>query len=111
MFSKTAVLLLAFAAAAIIAAAADAGAWKPGTPTLVSEQEAQQLMEKKFDHVFCTGVPRFGHSGDWPDATYRVLDCSVEQGDTICPGVRVAAVKAARRFYFRLNIMRQGECY
>jgi len=88
-----------------------AGTWKPGTPTLVSEQDAQKSLEQSFDHVFCMGVARFGHSGEWPDETFRVLDCSIEYNEKYCPGVRYAAFKGAKRFYFRLKVMRIGSCY
>jgi hypothetical protein len=122
LMRTAALLLTALAAAAILAGTATASlhlpqrvsgtaTWKPGAPTLVSEEDAQNLMEKTYDHVWCTGVPRFGHSGEWPDSTYRVFDCSVEHNQTICPGMRVKAIKAAKLFYFKLDIMRMGNCY
>jgi hypothetical protein len=108
---KSAALLLALTTAALFAGTAGAGIWKPGTPTLVSEQDAQKSLEQSFDHVFCMGVPRFGHSGEWPDETFRVLDCSIEYNEKYCPGVRYEASKGAKRFYFRLKVVRIGSCY
>jgi hypothetical protein len=89
-----------------------AGAWVPGQAYLITETDAQNALERGYDHVFCTGVARFGHSNDeWPDEEFHVFDCSVEINQTICPGARYAAVKATRRNYFRLDRIRLGNCY
>jgi hypothetical protein len=89
-----------------------AGAWVPGQAYLITETDAQNALERGYDHVFCTGVARFGHSNDeWPDEEFHVFDCSVEIDQTICPGARYAAVKATRRNYFRLDRIRLGSCY
>lgn len=106
------ILVLAVLAAALLAGAAQgASAWRPGEAYRVTEQDAETSLERTMDHVYCTGVARFGHSGEWPDADYHVLDCSIERNDTYCPGARFEAVKGGQPGYFRLRLMKLGSCY
>lgn len=106
----TSVLVLAAVAAAVVTGTAQAR-WVPGQAYRVSEQDAEKALEQKFDHAFCTGVPRFGHDGEFPDEEFHVLDCSIELNGDYCPGARIAAVKGNQPGYFRLRLMKTGECY
>jgi hypothetical protein len=111
VFLATLVVLLATAGA--IAGTAQAGRWIPGTNYLISEDDANSFLEKGFDHAYCTGVPRFGHRGSFPDEEFVVFDCDITRRSSgiDCLDTRVRSVKGSRRGYFRIKLISQGDCF
>lgn len=104
-------LLLAALAALMLASTATASPWKPGTNLLVSEEDMGDLLEMAYDTAYCSGIPRFGHSGEFPYEEFIVFDCTVKINGTICSDRRYRAIKASKRFYYKAKLMRPGSCY
>ena len=103
-------ILLAVLASAGAANAAVAR-WVPGTNYLISETDANNALERGYDHAYCTGVPRFGHRGEFPYEEFVVFDCSISINRTYCSDQRYKAIKGSRPGYFRLKLMRRGDCF
>jgi len=103
--------ILVVLATASTAHAAATGRWIPGTQYPVTEQDAEKLLEQTYDHAYCTGVPRFGHRYEFPDEQFIVFDCDTTLNGTFCTDRRYKAVKADRRGWFRLRLLRRGDCY
>lgn len=93
------------------ASTAQAGSWIPGTPTMVSEDEVQDLMERHADWAYCSGIPRFGHKGEFPYETFVVFDCDMKLNQVYCSDARVKAVKASKRGYFKVRFLRNADCF
>jgi len=111
MLSKFLVALAAvFVSIAALAASASAGSWIPGTNYLVSEEDMTNTLQQKFDYAYCTGVPRFGHRGAFPDEEFVVFDCSIKRTDLKidCFDVRVKSVKGSNPGYFRPRLVSTG---
>jgi hypothetical protein len=101
-----AVLLLVI----IPAAAATSSSWQSGAAYQVQETDVNNLLEKTYDHAYCNGIPRFGHSGSFPDETFRVFDCDMTLNGKYCTG-RIRTVKAPRYGYFRGLWVGRTSCY
>jgi hypothetical protein len=107
------IMLLTFAMLALIGGAAgtaQAGSWIPGTPTMVGEDEVQDLIEEHFDWAYCSGIPRFGHKGEFPYETFVVFDCDIKLDSSYCSDARIKAVKGTKRGYFKIRWIRDGDC-
>jgi hypothetical protein len=104
---------MAVAAVALVGTtAAHAGRWIPGTPYMVSEDDAKSFLERAVDHAYCQGVPRFGKQGEFPDEEFVAFDCSLDLGKYYCSDVRYRAVKGAHRGYFRMRgNLTAKDCY
>jgi hypothetical protein len=97
-----------------LVAGASAGSWIPGTPTMVSEDEMDSLLEQTYDSAFCQGVSRFGKKGEFPDEVYVVFDCTIQRrGATsyTCYDRRYKAIKKSPRGYFGSRVIYNGKCY
>lgn len=109
-----AALLAAVAIAVMLApaaGAAPAGSWIPGSPYMVEETDASDLLEKGFDHAYCEGIPRFGHAGEFPYERFTTFDCSWSLNGKYCSDGRYRSVKDSQRGYFRLRIVRYADCF
>jgi hypothetical protein len=95
----------------VVATSANAATWRPGTNYFVQETDVNDLLEKHYDRAFCEGIPRFGHTGEFPYEKFVVFDCMLELNGHVCSDVRVRAVRSAKVNYFMLRPMRNGECY
>jgi hypothetical protein len=107
---KKLITVAACIVALVSATAAQAGSWIPGTPIMVEELDASDLLERSNDSAYCDGVARFGHVGEWPYDKYRVFDCSVSnRGAAYCDN-RYKSVKGSRRGTFRLVLISR-DCF
>ena len=88
-----------------------AAAWKPGTNLFIAEDDANDLLERYYDSAYCSGIPRFGKRGEFPYEEFVRFDCTTERDGDFCSDTRYKSVKAAKRNYFRLIIVRKGSCY
>jgi hypothetical protein len=107
-------ILLAVAVAALMVPAVASAQWVPGTPYLVTENDATSFLENAFDHAYCEGVPRFGHRGEFPDEEFVVFDCSLKLAvkKINCFDVRQKSVKGSRPGHFRLEpIFKSGDMH
>ena len=91
--------------------AATSGRWVLGQNYLIEEYDATDLLERTYDSAYCSGIPRFGHRGEFPYEEYVVFDCSTTLDDTSCFNRRYKAIKGSRQGYFRLRLLRSGSCY
>ncbi len=105
------VMGIATATNAVSATTATAGSWLPGTPYLISEMDASDALERKYDSAYCSGIPRFGHRGEFPYEEFIIFDCTLTLDDLYCSDVRYKSVKGSKRGYFRLNKIRNGDCF
>ena len=107
--------LIALAATVVVAlvavGAASAGSWRPGTPYLIAESDASDLLERTYDYAYCSGIPRFGHRGEFPYEEFLYFDCTTKLDRNYCSDVRYRSVKASRRGYFQLRLVRKGDCF
>jgi hypothetical protein len=87
------------------------GGWLPGSPYFISEDDADSYLEQAFDHAYCTGIPRFGHQGEFPDDEFIMFDCDIEYNGETCDNERLQAVKGSAPGYFRMNEITEGDCY
>jgi hypothetical protein len=98
-----------------VTANAQSTTWVPGTKYFIEETDASDLLERTYDWAYCSGIPRFGHRGEFPYETFRVFDCSfslkTSRADLYCSDQRYAAVKATRYGYYRLKLIRRGDCF
>ncbi len=94
-----------------VGAFASDAVWKPGTPVLIDEDDIADLLWETHDYAYCQGVRRFGHRGSYPHESFVVFDCSVTANGETCTGRRYKALRATRRNYFRLQLLRPGSCY
>lgn len=108
---KKAIVLMVVLAALIASTTATAGAWVPGTNYLVQETDVNDLLEKTYDHAFCQGIARFGHRGEFPYEEFVVFDCTTTLDDRYCTGARYKSVKASRRGWFKVRLLRSGSCF
>jgi len=92
-------------------ASAQARAWTPGTSYYISEEDASSFIERRFDWAYCSGIPRFGHQGEFPYEEFHVFDCDTKLNGSYCTDWRVRAVKGSRYGYFRLRNVRLGDCF
>jgi hypothetical protein len=90
---------------------AQTGRWVPGNPYYIEESDASDFLEKKFDWAYCSGIPRFGQKGEFPYQEFLVFDCSMKLNGDYCSDVRIKAVKGSRQGYFRLKVLRDGDCF
>ncbi len=107
------VLLLALVSTTS-AMAASSVKWKPGNPYYISEEDAYSLLEKTYDSAYCTGIPRFGHQGEFPYEEFIIFDCDVSMHGNngfYCSDQRYKGIKGSRPGYFRLKLIRHGDCY
>jgi hypothetical protein len=91
-------------------AAAAVARWVPGNPYMVTEDDANSFLERNLDHVYCTGIPRFGHRGEFPYEEFVYFDCAVSHDGGYCSGWRVRAVKGKAPGFFRMVVVRRGRC-
>jgi len=95
--------------------AANQGRWIPGTPYMISEEDATGFLEDVVDHAYCQGIPRFGMQGEFPYEEYVVFDCTISHTGKVhitCSGVRYRSVKGVKRGYFRLKgNIRDKDCF
>jgi hypothetical protein len=108
---KVIVVMMMLLAMGAVAGAAHAGSWIPGTPWMVEDSEVSDLLETQYDWAYCRGIPRFGHTGEFPYERHLVFDCSTELDDTYCSDRRYKTVKSKRRGYFALRLLRPGSCF
>ena len=94
--------------AALMFGGTASASWKPGTPVLIPEDVAGNILEKAVDHAYCVGVPRFGHSGEFPYERFRVFDCSIDTQGKICSNARFAATKGAQAGIATLHLMNRA---
>jgi hypothetical protein len=92
------------------AATATAGAWRAGTNVFVREEDAIKDLEISYDHAFCTGIPRFGHTGAFPYERFVYFDCDTMKSGQYCTD-RVRAVRTATPGRFRLLWVGRPSCY
>ena len=106
------VLLGAVALVCAISVPVASAAWVPGSNYLISEEDATDYIESKLDHAYCTGIPRFGHRGEFPYEEFLVFDCDIELNGSTCYDWRFKAVKGSRYGMFRLVKLRDARgCY
>jgi hypothetical protein len=90
-------------------------AWTPGTSYMVEETDASDLLEQTYDWAYCSGIPRFGHRGEFPYEEFRVFDCDLTLragGHKLyCSEQRYKSVKSTRPGYFQLRLVSRGDCY
>lgn len=111
---KRLLIVLAALAALVIpvtAMAHEAGRWIPGTPYMIAESDASDLLERTYDYAYCSGIPRFGHQGEFPYEEFLYFDCTTKLDRNFCSDVRYRSVKASRRGYFQLRLVRKGDCF
>ena len=72
---------------------------------LISEDEAASFLERVVDHVYCRGIPRFGHRGEFPYEEFVYFDCSAERNGAYCSGIRIKGVKGTKRGYHRVKLV------
>jgi hypothetical protein len=81
---------------------------------MVTVEQAEDLLDDTYDWAYCTGVPRFGYRGSFPDREFRVFDCDLMFKDrslgTANCDYRYRAVKGSRRGYYRLKPMITPRC-
>lgn len=85
--------------------------WKSGRPLYITEKDAYDLLEETYDHAFCTGVPRLGHRGSFPDEEFLFFDCTTRSDGVTCVDGRYRSLKTQPYGYFRLALVRRGSCY
>jgi len=98
-----ALVTLAVATLATVSAAA---IWKPGAPYYVAEEDASTWYERVYDHAYCDGIARFGKRGEFPYEEYLRFDCSATDSRYGFCDFRARSVKASRRGYFRMKLVR-----
>lgn len=103
-------VLCVMAVWAVLPQSAEA-AWVPGTAYYISEQDADDWLERTYDFAYCQGVARFGKRGRFPYEEFVMFECSVTRGEANCPRSRWRAVKGSRVNYFRMRLVRLGSCY
>jgi hypothetical protein len=106
------VTAIAAAGALTLTGSASAGRWIPGTPYMITKDDATSFLEKGFDHAYCAGVPRFGHRGSFPNEEFLVFDCDISRRSSgiNCFDTRFRGVKGSRPGYFRLRLVHLGDC-
>jgi len=98
----------------LIAGQAEArhASWVPGSPTYVTEDDMNRLLQQTVDSAYCNGIPRFGHRGSFPDEEFVYFDCELNRNGTYCSQVRFRAIKGARYDYFKAKYVHTyGGCY
>ena len=85
------------------AQASNQGRWIPGTPYMISEEDANDFLDDVADFAYCQGISRFGKQGEFPYEEYTTFDCSLDFDDMYCSNVRYRAVKGSRRGYYRMK--------
>jgi len=98
-------LVLGLVLGATLVAAASASA--ATRPTMVTQVEGQDLLERTWDHARCTGVPRLGFRTWKGKREFAYLDCLTDQTGYIC-GWRwkiVPVVKSTSK----TNVNRHGQ--
>jgi len=97
-------------AAGILAANASAGTSKPGAGYFVSETAATSFLEGTFPYARCTGIPRLGHRGAYPDDKFVYFDCDIHGSRYACVHVLEKAIKGSSFGSFRLVVVFDGDC-
>jgi hypothetical protein len=78
----------------------------------VTESRLVETLETKYDHAYCTGVPRFGHDGEFPYEKFVVFDCTTTLDDRTCFGQRYQTVKYGGWFApTKAHMLKTGRCY
>lgn len=96
--------------AAVARGAAHVNKWVPGNPYMVTEDDANSFLERKVDHVYCTGIARFGHRGEFPDEEFIYFDCDISHDGGYCSDWRFRAVKGKAPGFYRMVSVRKGSC-
>ena len=99
-----------FASTASARPSSTTGVWIAGTPYMVEETDMSDLLEKTFDHAYCEGIPRFGHSGEFPYEVFTTFDCSYSYNGKYCSDGRYRSVKDSQRGWFRMRIVSYADC-
>ena len=103
---KKALMLVLLALVAISAGQAHATStkWVKGNPYYVSEDDATSFLERGFDYVYCSGIPRYGKQGEFPDEEYLVFNCTIElDSGSTCYDVYERSIKGAHPGTYRMK--------
>lgn len=100
------VIALAFAATATAVSH-----WKPGAPHYQTEAWMNDVLEQRYDHAFCDGIPRFGRRGQFPYEQYLVFDCDTKLNGQYCVNSRWKAINSTKQGFVLARRIVKPRCY